>query len=118
MRLAEDVVLLLGFGLAAVDGADWLVVITLVIGSAGISGLATAWLGLAKYRSEQKQQRIVGAVQVRTVAAEEAEAAMRIMGQTVDRVNAENERITLMYEALRADLDACLREQRRSRGGP
>jgi hypothetical protein len=52
------------------------------------------------------------------VAAEEAEAAMRIMGQTVDRVNAENERITLMYEALRADLDACLREQRRSRGGP
>lgn len=113
MRVTDAVGLLLGVGLATVTGADWLLVFTLVIGSAGLTGVVTAWLGVAKYRSEQKQQRIVGAVQVRTVAAEEAENAMRIMGDALNRVHGEYDFLAKDHARMREDLDMCLAEQRR-----
>jgi Tfp pilus assembly protein PilX len=85
--------------------------------SAGIAGIITALVGVAKYRTDVQQQRVVSAAQMRTVAAEEAEAAMRIMGETVDRANAETRRIAAQVEVMRADLDECLEAQRRMKGG-
>src|SRR6478735_2979259 len=123
MRIVDDAVVLYAFGAAVVTGADWLLVVTVALGSAGIGGVSTAWLGVAKYRSEQRQMKIMNSVQVRTVAAEEAEAAMRIMGETVDRVNAayaalaaQHDALTEAHRAMRDDLNQCLAEQRRQRG--
>lgn len=104
---------------AALSTGDWVLLSTMVIGSAGVTGIVTTFIAVARYRSEQRQGRIASTVQVQTVAREEADSAMRIMGETVDRVHTENLRIVSAYNemltefrAMRHDLDECLAKQR------
>ena len=71
-----------------------------IIGTGGISGLVTARLGWRKQKADEKARAAEQAVQIRTVAAEEAEAAMRIMGDVVEHL--EREVLTL-----RSRVEAC-----------
>lgn len=89
--------------LFALTGGDWALIITALVGAGGISGMMTASVGIAKYRKEQRVEREQQVTQVRTVAAEEAENAVKVLGETLTRVNDENIR-------LRADLE----QERRS----
>jgi hypothetical protein len=78
-----------GSSLLAFTGGDWALLAAAVIGSSGLGGLGSLWLGLRKYKADNRQRAAESAAQVKTVAAAEAEAAMRIMGASVVRLEAE-----------------------------
>jgi uncharacterized coiled-coil DUF342 family protein len=64
-------------------------------------------LGIAKYRREQrasaKVEREQAETRFRTVAADEAESAVRVMGEALNRVNADNAMLRQDVSQVRAD---------------
>lgn len=85
----QDPVLLLAFMLYAVTGGDLVLFTTAILGSGGVAAIMTTFVGLKKLRDEAKERQREEARTFRTVAAEEAESAMRVMGEAVDRVAAD-----------------------------
>jgi hypothetical protein len=72
-----------GYGLFALTGGDFAALTVLIVGSSGVAGLVTMFVGLRKYRQEAQAQRVTGSAEIRTVAKDEAESAMRVMGDVV-----------------------------------
>jgi hypothetical protein len=93
--------------LFALTGGDWALIVTALVGAGGISGMFTASLGIAKYRREQrasaKVEREQAETRFRTVAADEAESAVRVMGEALNRVNADNAMLRQDVSQVRAD---------------
>lgn len=75
--------------LLAATGGDLVVLVVAIIGSSGLGGLVTAWLGLKKFNADNAEREAGQEAQIKTVAAAEAEAAMRIMGASVARLQDE-----------------------------
>src|SRR5687767_5199718 len=73
--------------LYAVTTAEWVALVVAVIGAGGLGSFYSAIIAAKRLKSDHK-------VQIRTVAAEEAEAAMRIMGGSVARLQDEVEALT------------------------
>lgn len=80
---------LAGSHVLAVTGGDLALLIAALIGSSGIGGLASLWLGLRKMQSDTRLRELEAAADIKTVAAAEADTAMRIMGGSVVRLEAE-----------------------------
>jgi hypothetical protein len=75
--------------LLAVSGGDVALLIGALVGAGGIGGITTGWVSLRKLRIEEAAAADENRVTAKTVAAAEAEAAMRVMGASVSRLEAE-----------------------------
>jgi hypothetical protein len=73
--------------LIALTGADWTALVTTVLGSSALATISGLVVGLRRNRAEALAQRIAGSAQMKTVAAEEAESATRVLGGVVDRLD-------------------------------
>jgi ammonia channel protein AmtB len=49
-----------GYGLFALTGGDFAALTVLIVGSSGVAGLVTMFVGLRKYRQEAQAQRVTG----------------------------------------------------------
>lgn len=73
----------------ALTGGDWAILIVAILGSGGLAGMVTAYGGLRKLKIDAASAAVASEGQIKTVAAAEAEAAMRIMGESVARLKDE-----------------------------
>lgn len=67
--------------LLALTAAEWVVIIVAIAGSTVIGQMTTFMRALGRFR----QEKAAAPTRERTVAAEEAESALRIMGATIEQ---------------------------------
>lgn len=112
-------VLKLAVVMLALTGGDWAILAAAIVGSSGLGGTITALVGMRKLKVDEKQVTASVETQARTVAAEEAEAAMRVMGAALAVVKAElldqqhqrkadRESAAATIAQIKEQLDACL----------
>lgn len=75
--------------LVGLSGAEWATIMAAIVGAGGAGSIITGTVAMKKVRVDEKAAKAQSEVTVRTVAAEEAEAAMRIMGLSVVRLQDE-----------------------------
>lgn len=97
----------------ALTGGDWAILIVAILGSGGMAGMITAYGGLRRLRIDATVAAAASEGQIKTVAAAEAEAAMRIMGESVarlkDEVIAANSRVQAQDNRIKGCEDRCER---------
>lgn len=80
-------------------GADLVGLVSLIIGSSAATAVVTGLFGLRKSRAETKIALATSETTSRTVAAETAEAAMRMMGEAMARTETQRAAAEAAYEA-------------------
>lgn len=73
----------------ALTGSELLAMVTLLLGSSGLSAIVASIASIRRVRLEAATSKADAEVRIRTVAAEEAEAAIRIMGASLVRLKEE-----------------------------
>lgn len=93
--------------LAALSGGDWVVLMAAIIGSSGLGGIVSSYVGLRRLNIDEEQVAITATTAARTVAAQEAESAMKVMGETLARSDIENKRLVERIERCEAKCIEC-----------
>lgn len=79
--------------LFALTGGDLAAMTAALLGSSGLTAGVTFFVGIRKWRQAAAQQRIAGSAEMKTVAKDEVESAMRVMGELNMKLDNTNTRL-------------------------
>jgi hypothetical protein len=108
--LAAELTIVAVAAMFALTGGDWVALITLLIGTSGLGSLFTSWFNLRKIRLEEAEAGKRHTTEARTVARDEAESAMKIMGEVVKQKERQYQDLAQRVEICEDRCRACQAE--------